>query len=193
MIAIIDYGAGNTMSVMNALDRLKAEYILTDSAEVILSATKVILPGVGHASHAMNVLKSKGLDTVIKNIKNPLLGICLGMQLLFEYSEEGQTECLGIIEGSIRKFDDAKLIVPHIGWNPIAYQSDGIFDGLDRDPWFYSVHSYYAEVGEYTISTSNYGLEFSSSVRKNNFFGTQFHPEKSSSNGNLLLKNFIEL
>ena len=193
MIAIIDYGAGNTMSIMNALDRLDAKYILTDSADTILSAEKVILPGVGHAGHAMNILKSKGLDKVIRSVKNPLLGICLGMQLLYEFSEEGQTECLGIIEGSVRKFDNEKIIVPHIGWNPITYRTHDIFSGLDSAPWFYSVHSYYAKVGKYTISTSKYGFEYSSSVHKNNFFGTQFHPEKSSTNGNLLLKNFIEL
>ncbi len=193
MIAIIKYGAGNTRSVMNALDRLGAAYVLTDDANEILSASKVIFPGVGHARHAMAVLKSNGLDEVIRKVKNPLLGICVGMQLLYEYSEEGDTECLGIIEGSVKKFDDTKLIVPQIGWNVISCKKHSLFAGMNDTPWFYAVHSYYAEVGAYTISTSRYGLEYTSTVQKNNFYGTQYHPEKSAANGNLLLKNFIEL
>jgi glutamine amidotransferase len=193
MIAIIEYGAGNTRSVMNALDRLNAPYILTADASKILSAEKVIFPGVGHAKHAMAVLKSKGLDEVIKEVTNPLLGICVGMQLLYDYSEEGETECLGIIEGGIKRFDEKNVIVPQIGWNSISYKTNSIFAGLPEEPWFYAVHSYYAEVGEYTISTSRYGLEYSSTVKKNNFFGTQYHPEKSSMNGHLLLENFIKL
>jgi len=193
MIAIIKYGAGNTRSVMNALDRLKVEYILTDDAESILSADKVIFPGVGHAKHAMSILKSKDLDQVIREVKRPLLGICIGMQLLYEYSEEGDTECLGIIKGSIKRFDDGLSIVPQIGWNTIKYNKHPLFLGLDSDPWFYGVHSYYAELGEDSISTSKYGVEYTSTVNKNNFFGTQYHPEKSSSNGNTLLKNFIKL
>lgn len=193
MIAIIEYGAGNTRSVTNALDRLKATYILTDDEDAILSASHVILPGVGHAKHAMEVLKAKGLDDVIRRVKRPLLGICVGMQLLYEYSEEGDTECLGIIEGRIKRFDNDELIVPLTGWNSISFVPHKIFSGLDSAPWFYSVHSYYAEKGQYTISTSKYGLEYTSTVNKDNFFGTQYHPEKSSANGNLLLKNFIEL
>ena len=193
MIAIIDYGAGNTRSVMNALDRLKVGYHLTDVAEEILSASKVILPGVGHANHAMQSLKSKDLDQVIKKVENPLLGICVGMQLLFEYSEEGDTVCLGIIKGSIRKFDAGLSIVPQIGWNTIKYKVNPLFSGLSKQPWFYSVHGYYAELGANTISTSQYGVEYTSTVNKNNFYGTQYHPEKSSTNGRILLKNFIEL
>jgi len=193
MIAIIEYGAGNTRSVINALDRLNAKYILTDDADVILSADQVILPGVGHANHAMSTLKTKGLDHVIREVKSPLLGICVGMQLLYEYSEEGQIECLGIIEGKIKKFNSKELIVPQTGWNSISFDRHEIFSGLDSSPWFYAIHSYYAEIGKHTISTSMYGLEYTSAVNKNNFFGTQFHPEKSSTNGNILLKNFIEL
>lgn len=193
MIAIIKYGAGNTRSVMNALDRLNAEYILTDDAEHILSATKVIFPGVGNAKHAMSVLIDKGLDEVIRKVKAPLLGICVGMQLLYEYSEEGETDCLGIIEGSIKKFEGDDLIVPQIGWNPISCNSHKLFSGLGTSPWFYSVHSYYAEIGRHTISSSDYGLVYTSTVNKDNYFGTQFHPEKSSENGNILLKNFLEL
>jgi len=193
MIAIIDYGAGNTRSVMNALDRLNVEYDLTDDRETILSASKVIFPGVGHARHAMEVLRDKGLDQVIREVTNPLLGICVGMQLLFEYSEEGDTECLSILEGSIKKFDSDNVIVPQIGWNTISCEENPIFAGLETTPWFYAVHSYYAEIGPHTISTSSYGLKYTSAIKKDNFYGTQFHPEKSSSNGHLLLKNFIEL
>jgi glutamine amidotransferase len=148
---------------------------------------------VGNAKHAMLALKSKGLDKVIKKIKNPLLGICVGMQLLYDYSEEGQTNCLGIIEGRIRRFDKSKLIVPQVGWNKIQFASHPLFEGIDPNSWFYSVHSYYAEIGIYTISTSTYGVEYSSAIQKNNFFGTQYHPEKSSKNGAIVLKNFIML
>lgn len=193
MIAIIKYGAGNTRSVMNALDRLQVAYELTDDADKILSASKVVFPGVGHANHAMQTLKSKGLDQVIREVKNPLLGICVGMQLLFEGSEEGQTDCLGIIKGIVKKFDEEKMIVPQIGWNTIQYENHPLFAGLDQGPWFYSIHSYYAEVGDYTLSTSSYGIEYSSTVRKNNFYGTQYHPEKSSNNGHIVLKNFLKL
>ena len=193
MIAIIKYGAGNTRSVMNALDRLDVAYILTDDANEIKSASKVIFPGVGHAKHAMSELKSKGLDQVIKDVKNPLLGICVGMQLLFDYSEEGQVDCLGIIEGKIKMFDKKELIVPQIGWNTIQFDSHPLFSGLETNSWFYSVHSYYAEVGAYSLSTSRYGIEYTSTVNKNNFFGTQYHPEKSSKNGMTLLKNFMKL
>ena len=193
MIAIIDYGAGNTRSVMNALDRLNTEYILTDNREMILRADKVVFPGVGHAKHAMSVLTSKGLDETIKQVEKPLLGICVGMQLLFDFSEEGSTKCLGIVEGTVKKFDEADLIVPQMGWNRIQHDSNDLFLGLESDPWFYSVHSYYAEVGKYTISTSRYGKEYTSTLQKDNFFGTQYHPEKSSTNGKLLLQNFLEL
>ena len=193
MIAIIEYGAGNTRSVMNALDRLNVRYELTDIPEKIMAAEKVIFPGVGHAKHAMNVLKSKGLDEVIRSVTSPLLGICVGMQLLYEYSEEGDTECLGLIKGSIVKFDDNQLIVPQIGWNTITHNDNPLFKDLGQSPWFYAVHSYYAKTGEYTAATSTYGVEYCSAVQKDNFFGTQFHPEKSSSNGHQLLKNFIEL
>ncbi|MEM9545895.1 MAG: imidazole glycerol phosphate synthase subunit HisH [Bacteroidota bacterium] len=193
MIAIIKYGAGNTRSVMNALDRLNVNYELTDIPETIIAAEKVIFPGVGHAKHAMNVLKSKGLDEVIRSVTNPLLGICVGMQLLYEYSEEGDTECLGLIEGSIVKFDENLLIVPQIGWNTITHNGGPLFSDLEESPWFYAVHSYYARKGENTIATSTYGVEYCSAVQKDNFYGAQFHPEKSSSNGHQLLKNFIEL
>jgi len=193
MIAIIDYGAGNTRSVMNALDRLTVRYVLTDDAAKILSADKVIFPGVGHAGHAMNILRGKGLDRVIPEIKSPVLGICVGMQLLYEYSQEGDTACLGIIEGQVYKFDEAQMIVPQIGWNTAKHEGHPLFQGLEASPWFYGVHSYYAEENEETIATSTYGVVYASAVQKDNFYGTQFHPEKSSKAGSRLLKNFVEL
>ncbi|MDF1697231.1 MAG: imidazole glycerol phosphate synthase subunit HisH [Saprospiraceae bacterium] len=193
MIAIIKYGAGNTKSVMNALKRLNADFVLTDLESEIMQADKVIFPGVGHANHTMSVLKEKGLDTIIRKVKNPLLGICVGMQVLFEYSEEGETACLGIIEGKVRKFDSDQVIVPQIGWNTTQYKENSLFKGLDENPWFYSVHSYYAEIGDSTIATSSYGEVYTSAVQHSNFYGTQFHPEKSSSNGKILINNFLEL
>lgn len=193
MIAIIDYGAGNTRSVMNALDRLEVSYELTGDEAKILSADKVIFPGVGHARHAMDVLSAKGLDEVIRKVESPLLGICVGMQLLYQHSEEGDIPCLGLIEGRVRKFDESKLIVPQIGWNVARHEGHDLFQRLGETPWFYGVHSYYAEITNQTISTSEYGLSYTAAVQKDNFYGTQFHPEKSSKTGSRLLKNFIEL
>lgn len=193
MIAIIDYGAGNTKSVKNALDRLKEQYVLTRNSDVILNADKVVLPGVGHARHAMKSLQDLGLVDVIRKVNNPLLGICVGMQLLYEYSEEGGTPCLGIIEGKVKRFADSDLDVPLIGWNTVRCATNSLFTGLPETPWFYGVHSYYAEVGGHTIAVSDYDVQYSAAVQKDNFYGTQFHPEKSSKDGNLLLKNFIEL
>lgn len=193
MIAIIKYGAGNTKSVMNALDRIGARYILTDKADEILNADRVIFPGVGHAEHAMQALAEKGLDSLIKEVKRPLLGICVGMQLLYDRSEEGNTKCLGIVEGVIRKFEGSKLIVPQIGWNTVDFIDHPLFSGLDQSAWFYAVHSYYAAVGHTTISTSVYGNKYSSAIQKENFYGVQFHPEKSSKNGQIILQNFMKL
>ncbi len=193
MIVIIDYNAGNTRSVMNALDRLGAEYELTDDAQKILAAEKVIFPGVGHAKHAMDSLKNKGLVDVIKSVSQPLLGICVGMQLLYECSEEGNTDCLGIIEGTVKKFDDQKVIVPQVGWNTNFLTKNRLFQGLKESIYLYAVHSFRADVGAHTISTSTYGTEYSSAVQFNNFYGVQFHPEKSSKDGQLIIKNFLEL
>jgi glutamine amidotransferase len=178
---------------MNALDRLGAEYELTDDAQKILAAEKVIFPGVGHAKHAMDSLKNKGLVDVIKSVSQPLLGICVGMQLLYECSEEGNTDCLGIIEGTVKKFDDQKVIVPQVGWNTNFLTKNRLFQGLKESIYLYAVHSFRADVGAHTISTSTYGTEYSSAVQFNNFYGVQFHPEKSSKDGQLIIKNFLEL
>jgi len=193
MIVIIDYGAGNTRSVMNALDRLGSVYELTDDPSRILAADKVIFPGVGHANHAMNSLNQRNLIDVIGVVKQPLLGICVGMQLLFDSSEEGNTQCLGIIEGTVSKFNEDKVIVPQMGWNTNTMSNNNLFDGLQEKAYFYSVHSYKVDVGDYTIATSFYETEYSSAVQFNNFYGVQFHPEKSSKQGQLILKNFLEL
>jgi len=193
MIAVIDYGAGNTRSVMNALDRLGVDYTLTNESNTILSADKVIFPGVGHAGHAMQVLKAKGLDLTIQAVCQPLLGICVGMQLLYEYSEEGNTSTLGIIEGKVMRFKAEELIVPQMGWSSPQLDPDPLFSGLADEAHFYSVHSYYAEQTRETIGTGTYGVTYAAAVKKDNFYGVQFHPEKSSKAGSLLLKNFIEL
>jgi len=194
MIAIIDYNAGNTRSVMNALERLKAEYILTADPKVIEQSDKIILPGVGHASAAMDQLNKAGLVQVIKEAKQPLLGICLGMQLLFEYSTEGETNCLGLLKGKIHKFDNIQIKVPQIGWNSISKQKNNIlFENIKDESYFYLVHSYYAQICTDTIATASYGAEYTVAVQKDNFYGVQFHPEKSGDVGAQLLQNFINL
>jgi len=193
MIALIDYGAGNTRSVMNSLDRLQADYQLTSDPALILSAEKVIFPGVGHAGHAMQVLMDRGLDDTIRSVKQPLLGICVGMQLLYQSSEEGDTATMGIIEGNVKRFSDSHQIVPQMGWNSAEFNDDPLFAGLGEDSYFYSVHSFYAEQTPETIGIGKYGIEYAVAVRKDNFYGVQFHPEKSSQAGRKLLKNFLEL
>jgi len=192
-IAIIKYNAGNTASVINALKRLGVEPILTDEPNLIFSANKVIFPGVGEASTAMNYLKTKGLDKVIKAIRQPFLGICLGMQLLCDFSEEGNTSCLGILPYKVYKFPTGKLKVPHVGWNSIFDLKGELFRGIHENDFFYFVHSFYVEIGEKTTSYCDYGVYFSASIAHENFYAVQFHPEKSGDVGEKLLKNFIEL
>jgi len=193
MIAIIDYKAGNTCSVQNALKRLNADFELTDDIDKIRSADKVIFPGVGHAKAAMDMLQQKGLIQVIKSLNQPLLGVCLGMQLLCVNSEESDTKCLGIIPLDVLRFNNSssEYKVPHMGWNTLNSTSDRIFSGLDCNNHCYFVHSYYVPKSEYTIATSNYILEFSSGIKKNNFTGVQFHPEKSGQVGEQIIKNFL--
>ncbi len=193
MIVIIDYGAGNTKSVTNALDRLDTLYELTEDSSKIKAADKVIFPGVGHAGHAMYSLREKNLVDVIRGIKQPLLGICVGMQLLYDRSEEGNTECIGLIRGQVTKFDNKELIVPQMGWNTNVLSNNKLFKGLGESTYLYAVHSYRAEVTSDTIATSVYGNEYASAVQSNNFYGVQFHPEKSSGDGQLIIKNFLEL
>ena len=189
-IAIIDYGAGNTQSVKYALKRLGCEGVLTSDKEVISNSDKVIFPGVGQASSAMNKLQSEGLDLLIPNLKQPVLGICLGMQLMCNFSEEGNTECLKIFNSKVKKFDNS-LKVPQIGWNTIFDLKTSLFNSVDQNEYMYLVHSYYVPVLTDTVATSNYGINYSTAVKKNNFTGVQFHPEKSGSKGELVLKNFI--
>lgn len=192
MIAIIKYNAGNIQSVKNAVERLGYSCVVTDDESVLQKAEKVILPGVGEASSAMRYLKERKLDEVIKKLTQPVLGICLGQQLLCNFSEEGNTTCLGIFEVKVKKFEPL-LKVPHVGWNTIYDLKSALFNGISADEDFYFVHSYYAETGEETTSICDYILPFSASMQKNNFYATQFHPEKSSKIGEHILLNFLQL
>jgi glutamine amidotransferase len=192
MIAIVKYNAGNITSVKNALERLGYSCVVTDDKNLLQQAEKVIFPGVGEASSAMKYLKEKGLDEVIKNLKQPVLGICLGQQLLCQLSEEGDTECLGIFEATVRKFDP-KLKVPHMGWNTISGLNSELYKDISNEEDFYFVHSYYAEICRETTAVCDYIVPFSASMQKANFYATQFHPEKSSTAGEQLLLNFLKL
>lgn len=193
MIAIINYKAGNLASVSNALDRLEADFIITNKSDELDSADAVIFPGVGHAYSAMASLKENGLDTWLKNTDKPVLGICLGMQLLFESSEEGDTQGLGIIPGRLKKFDSSKQKVPHMGWNTFtSVESHPLLKGISTDHYFYYVHSFYAPVNEFTLAECQYINKFASVVGRDNYLGVQFHPEKSGDVGSMLLQNFLE-
>lgn len=192
MIAIIKYNAGNAQSVFNAVTRLGYEAVITDDIEQIVKAEKVIFPGVGEASSAMAYLKRKGLDDVIKNLKQPTLGICLGQQLMCDHSEEGNTDCLGIFPIQVKLFPSTE-IVPHIGWNTIFDLKTSLFKGISENSDIYYVHSYYCENSEYTIAKTEYITEFSAALHKDNFYATQFHPEKSANIGEQILKNFLEI
>jgi glutamine amidotransferase len=194
-LVIIKYNAGNIQSVLYALERIGVEATVTDDLQQIQSADKVIFPGVGEASTAMNYLKERGLDIVIKNLTQPVLGICLGMQLMCKHSEENDTECLGIFDENVKKFKAEGLgfKVPQIGWNEISNLQSPLFNGLKENDYCYFVHSYYAALGEHTIATTNYIQSYSSALQKNNFYGVQFHPEKSAKVGEQILKNFINL
>lgn len=189
-IVIIDYGAGNTKSVQFACNRLGFDPILTNSAEFIKAADKVIFPGVGHASNAMKILQESGLDVLIPTLKQPVLGICLGMQLLCHTTEEGTTNGLGVFDVDVKRFSDA-VKVPQMGWNTISNLKTNLFTGLKNDAYMYLVHSYYAELCEDTIAQTNYGVTYSSALKKDNFYGVQFHPEKSSWEGETVLSNFL--
>ncbi len=197
VLTIIKYNAGNIQSVLYALERIGMEATVTDDVALIQKADKVIFPGVGEASTAMNYLKERRLDTVIKNLKQPVLGICLGMQLMCKYSEENDTECLGIFDEQVKHFvapagtNEPALKIPQIGWNNIFDLKTDLFKGLSQDSYCYFVHGYYAALGEHTIATANYTLPYSAGLHKNNFYGVQFHPEKSAAVGEQILKNFI--
>lgn len=192
MIAIIKYNAGNIKSVENALNRLGYKCMVTDDEETIRKAEKVIFPGVGEASSAMQYLKEHKLDILIKSLKQPTLGICLGQQLMCRYSEEGDTTCLGIFDAKVKKFPPEDL-VPHMGWNNLENLKGPLLYGISEHDNVYFVHSYYAELSQETIATCNYILPFGAAMQKNNFYATQFHPEKSAAVGERILKNFLEL
>jgi glutamine amidotransferase len=193
MIAIINYNAGNTQSVANALQSLGVEFCITDKASKIKEASKVILPGVGHAQTAMQYLQEKKLDKLISTLTQPVLGICLGLQLMCRFSEEGNTQGLGIFNAEVKKFP-ATEIIPHMGWNNCEnISSSCLFKNISEKIDFYFVHSYYASISINTIATGNYILPFSAAMQQNNFFATQFHPEKSGSNGVKLLQNFLTI
>ena len=191
-VAIIKYNAGNIMSVQFALNRLGINCEVTDNFETIKSADKVIFPGVGEASSTMSYIKERKLDLLIKDLKQPVLGICLGQQLMCSASEEGNVECLGIFKEKVKLFEP-KLKVPHMGWNTLTNLKSKLYTSEIENQYVYFVHSYYVELGENTIATTNYIVPFSSSLHKANFYATQFHPEKSSDVGAKILKNFIQL
>jgi imidazole glycerol-phosphate synthase subunit HisH len=200
-IAIINYDAGNIRSVIFALERLGVQPILTADADIIRSADKVIFPGQGEASSAMRSLRARNLDKLIPDLKQPFLGVCVGMQLLCAHSEENDTPCLGVIPQRVLKFSTQNgLKVPQVGWNKLKINNTqsyndkiSIVDPKLDDDWFYFVHSYYVETGAFTTATAHYGGDFSACLRKDNFHAAQFHPEKSSKAGQQLLKNFLEL
>jgi imidazole glycerol-phosphate synthase subunit HisH len=196
-IAIVKYNAGNTQSVIYALERLGVEATVTDDIAILQSADKVIFPGVGAARSAMDSLQEKKLDLVIKSLKQPVLGICVGMQLLFEYSEENQTPCLGIIPAQVKLFTpisdtNTNYKVPQIGWNTINGLSTNLFNNISDNSYVYYVHSYYGELNPFSIANTNHGLSYSAAVKKDNFYGVQFHTEKSGTVGSKILDNFLK-
>lgn len=200
-IAIIKYNAGNVQSVLYALQRLGIDAIVSGNHEEIIASDKVIFPGVGNASSAMDYLKEKTLDRLIVSLQQPVLGICLGLQLLCNYSEEGNTKCLGIFNVDVKKFDDSiyqnknlvPVKVPHMGWNTIYDLSSPLLKGVDEQSYVYFVHSYYAGMSPETIATTDYIQPFSAAMHKNNFYGVQFHAEKSADVGETILSNFLNL
>ncbi|MCX7548418.1 imidazole glycerol phosphate synthase subunit HisH [Xanthomarina sp. F1114] len=191
-VVIIDYGAGNIKSIQFAFKRLGVDAVLSNKLKEIMGADKVIFPGVGEANSAMKMLGESGLDIIIPQLTQPVLGICLGMQLLCNDTEEGNTKGLGVFNVSVKRFPN-QVKVPQMGWNTINNLKSELFHGISENEYMYLVHSYYAENCKDTIATTNYSEIYSSALQKNNFYGVQFHPEKSSYTGELLLKNFLEL
>jgi imidazole glycerol-phosphate synthase subunit HisH len=193
-LAIIKYNAGNIQSVLNALDRLGYNAIVTDERDKILGADKVIFPGVGEASSAMKSLQDNGLDSIIKELKQPVLGICVGMQLLCQHSEENDIDCLGIVPVKVRKFQALEgLKVPQVGWNNIYNLKSALFKDIANNSFVYNVHSYYAEDSSYTIASCDYGITYAAAIQKDNFYGVQFHTEKSAMTGDKIIQNFLNL
>ncbi len=197
-LVIVKYNAGNIQSVLYALERIGMEALVTDDLELIRSADKVIFPGVGEASTAMQYLRKRELDQLIKSLQQPVLGICLGMQLMCAHSEENNTDCLGIFEEKVKRFqpladNQIQLKVPQIGWNNIHSLKTDLFKGVTENSYCYFVHGYYASLGAHSIATTDYVLPYSSALHKNNFYGVQFHPEKSATVGETILSNFLAL
>lgn len=197
-VAIIKYNAGNIRSVLFALERLGVEAVVTDDHEQIRNASHVIFPGVGAANSAMPYLQERGLDELMRSLTQPFLGICLGMQLMCRHSEEGDTPCLGMFDIKVKKFpatdgDSNRLKTPHMGWNSLYDLRSPLMKDVKEGDYVYFVHSYYAEMSAQTIATCNYGLPFSAALHKDNFYGVQFHTEKSAGPGEQILKNFLDL
>lgn len=195
-LVIIKYNAGNIQSVLYALERIGASALVTDSPDEILAADKVIFPGVGEASTAMQYLQDRKLDQLIVQLKQPVLGICLGMQLMCKHSEENNTDCLGIFNSDVKGFvstPQEMIKIPQIGWNTIFHLQTPLFTQIKEKSYCYFVHGYYAALGEHSIASTHYGKEYSSALHTKNFYGTQFHPEKSADIGEQILKNFINI
>ena len=194
MIAIVDYKMGNLRSVKNALQRLGAEFVVTADADVIRSADRVLLPGVGNAAEAMENLRAVGLVEVIRSLRRPVLGICVGMQVMCRHSEEGDVKCMGIFDARVKRFVAAENVkVPHMGWNKIGNLESKLFKGIDGGEYVYFVHSFYPELCPDTIATTRHGQMFSAALKYENFYGTQFHPEKSGDVGERIIANFLKL
>jgi glutamine amidotransferase len=192
MIAVVKYNAGNIRSVLNAVNRLGYDCIITDNKDDLLSADKVILPGVGEAGSAMKSLQEKELDQIIVTLVKPVLGICLGLQLMCRSSEEGSTRCLGIYDADVRRLPSTGK-VPHTGWNNFSLLQGNLLKGIQAHDDMYYVHSYYAGICRYTTAVCDYILPFSAAMQKDNFYAVQFHPEKSAASGEIILKNFLDL
>lgn len=194
MIAIVDYKMGNLRSVENVLKRLGTDFTVTDQADVIRAADRVLLPGVGNAKEAMENLNRAGLVQVIRSLRRPVLGICVGMQVMCRHSEEGDADCIGLFDARVKRFQPAEgLKVPHMGWNKIGNLESKLFKGIDGGEWVYFVHSYYPELCPDTIATTTHGAMFSAALKYENFYGTQFHPEKSGDVGERIIANFLKL
>ncbi len=195
MTAIVKYNAGNIRSVLLALERLGEQAVWTDDPAILRSADRVIFPGVGEAASAMAYLRERGLDDVLRSLQQPVLGICLGLQLFCRHSEEGDTNCLGIFDVEVKKFSgmNGTLKVPHMGWNTLENTRGTLFEDLGAEPYVYFVHSFYAQTNQYTTATCQYGETFSAALQRNNFYAVQFHPEKSGLTGQRILQQFLRL
>lgn len=193
MTAIIDYGSGNIFSLGAALERIGEEYTVTAEESIILAADRLILPGVGEASHAMNVIRERKLNLIIPKTNVPVLGICIGMQLMCNNSEEGDTSCLAYFSSSVKKLAKERVKIPHMGWNSVNNLKGPLFEGIKEGEWFYFVHSFAPELSLLTTSVTEHGSLFSSSLASGRYFGTQFHPEKSGEAGERVLRNFINI